>query len=76
MGPGQIIRTPLGLTLWLLEQPGNFTGIYIHIHSPEGWVGAGTGHQTDGSGAGAQKLGAGINQDITDRQVPALGNTL
>ena len=76
MGTGQIIRTPFSLTLWLLEQSTHFTGFNINIHPPEGRVGAGTGHQTDGAGAGAQELGAGINQHVADRQGPALGNTL
>jgi citrate synthase len=47
-----------------------------HPSRPEGRVGAGTRHQADGAGAGAQELGAGVNQHVADRQGPALGHTL
>ena len=41
-----------------LEQAGYLSGLDIHVDSSEGRVGAGSGHQADGSGAGAQELGA------------------
>ena len=59
-----------------LEQAGGFAGLDIHVHLPEGRVGAGAGHQGNGAGTRADVLGAAVKQEVPDRQMPALGHPL
>jgi len=41
-----------------LKKSANLSVIDIHIHASVGGVGSGSRHQTDGTGAGAEELGA------------------
>ena len=60
----------------MLEQARNLTGVCFNIHAAECRIGTGTRHQADGAGAGAEELGAGIDQNVADGQCPAFRNTL
>ena len=59
-----------------LEQTADLSSGRIHVDAAECRVGAGAGHQADGSCAGAEEFGAGVDQDVADRQSPSLGDTL
>ena len=41
-----------------LKQSANLSVVNIHIHTPVGGVRTGSRHQADGTGAGAEELGA------------------
>ena len=60
----------------MLEEPLYFARLGINVHLSEGGVRAGARHQADGSGAGAEEFGSGINQHVADRQGPAFGDSL
>jgi|GEM_PF-6702698 len=53
-----------------LEQAADLTGGRIDVDAAEGRVGAGARHQADRSGAGAQELGARVNEHVADRHPP------
>ena len=57
-----------------LEQAGDLAGLDVHVHPPEGRVGAGAGHQGNGAAHRADELGAAIHQEVPDGQPPALGD--
>ena len=60
----------------MLEQSTYLSGFNIHVNAAESRVGACARHQANGAGAGAQKLGAGVDQYVPDGQRPTLGRTL
>ena len=59
-----------------LEEPLDLASFHIHIDPSVGRVRAGSRHQADRSGHGAEEFCAGKDQDVTDRQDPALGHSL
>ena len=59
-----------------LEQAGNLTGLDVDVNTAVSGVSSSTGHHGDGTGHGAQELGAAVLQDVADGQLPTGGNTL
>src|SRR5512135_2127686 len=48
----------------------------VDVDAAEARVGRCSGHEADGPRARAEELRAGVDQDVTDRQDPALGHAL
>ena len=59
-----------------LEQAADGAGLGVDVDSAVRRVRTGTGHHGDGAGHRAKELGSAVLQDVSDFELPSLGNSL
>ena len=64
------------INLLNLEQSAYFTSLGVNIDLPVCRVGSGSGHHSDGACHRAKELGSAVLEDISDLELPSLGNSL